>query len=128
MTSFHSFCVTKQHALQHSIANPLPFLTQNLTSRQQQKLHLHECCAHANWEQINAWLRAGYLPGGASLISEPDPVCAACQFGKAHKRSHEADTGHISANHTALGEGVSSDGMEAGCPGRMMTTHGLPSS
>jgi hypothetical protein len=104
------------------------FLPQNLTPKQQQKLHLHERCAHANWEQINAWIHAGSLPSGKSLASEPDPVCAACQFGKAHKHSHKANTGHISTNHSAPGKCISSDGLEAGCPGRIMTTHGLPSS
>ena len=59
-------------------------------------------------------------------MSTPDPVCAACQFGKAHKKSHASDTGHIGIHHTAPGEGVSSDGMEAGVPGRIMTTGGSP--
>jgi hypothetical protein len=55
-------------------------------------------------------------------------VCATCQFGKAHKQSHKANTRHISLDHSAPGEVVSSDGMEAECPGKIMTTHGLPSS
>jgi hypothetical protein len=127
ISSFHRFCAN-QHYVQQlpSVDHPF-FLPHNLTPKQQRKLHLHERCAHANWEQINAWIRTGNLPGGPSLASEPDPICAVCQFGKAHKRSHKADTGNISNNHLAPGDGVSSDGMEAGCPGRMMTTHGLPS-
>ncbi len=108
MTSFHHFCANQHHVHQHPIGTRLPFLTSNLTPRQQRKLHLHEHCAHAHWEQINSWLRAGSLPGGPSLASEPDPVCAACQFGKAHKRSHKADTGHISDAHHAPCDGVSS--------------------
>jgi hypothetical protein len=127
ISSFHRVCAN-QHYVQQlpSVDHPF-FLPHNLTPKQQRKLHLHERCAHANWEQINAWIRTGNLPGSPSLASEPDPICAACQFGKAHKRSHKADTGNISNNHLAPGDGVSSDGMEAGCPGRMMTTHGLPS-
>ncbi len=78
--------------------------------------------------QLNSWIRAGRLPCSPSLASEPDPVCAACQFGKAHKRSHKSDTGHIAKHHLAPGEGVSSNGMEAGCPGRPMTTNGLPAT
>lgn len=53
----------------------------------------------------------------------------ACQFGKAHKCSQKADTGHITKNHTdAQGDQVSFDGMEADCPGQPMTTSGLQSS
>jgi hypothetical protein len=121
VSSFHRFCANNHQLLQHPTGTPLLFLTPNLSPRQQRKLHLHERCAHAHWEQINSWLRAGTLPGGTSLASEPDPVCAACQFGKAQRRSHKADTGHISETHQAPGDGVSSNGMEAGCPGRLMT-------
>ncbi len=128
ISTFHRFCANQTYLQQASPSTNLPFLHLNLTPRQQRKLHLHERCAHAHWDQINTWIRAGCLPGGPQLASEPDPICAACQFGKAHKRSHKADVGHISAQHSAPGDGVSSDGMEAGCPGRMMTTHGLPSS
>jgi hypothetical protein len=100
----------------------------NLTARQLRKLHLHERCNHVHWDLLNSWIRCGALPCDPSLAQEPNPICAACQFGKAHKRTHKTDTGHISQNHNAPGEGVSSDGMEAGCPGRMMTTGGLPSN
>jgi hypothetical protein len=128
MKSFHHYCAHHNLMSPPSKDAPIPLFTPNLTPQQQRKLHLHERCAHAHWEQINSWIRSSSLPGGPSLASEPDPVCAACQFGKAHKWSHKADTGHISAQHSAPGDGVSSDIMEACCPGRMMTTHGLPSS
>lgn len=128
MSTFTLFCANQTY-IKHLSDDVHPsFLYQNVTPKQQRKLHLHERCAHANWEQLNSWIRAGHLPCHPSLASEPDPVCAACQFGKAHKRSHKLDTGHIAKHHLAPGEGVSSDGMEAGCPGRPMTTHGLPSS
>jgi hypothetical protein len=51
----------------------------------------------------------------------------ACQFGKAHKQLHKSSDGHISIDHKAPGHGVSSDGLEVGCPGLVMTTGGLPS-
>ncbi len=104
------------------------FQYNNLTTAQQRKLHLHERCAHANWDQINTWIRSGNLPCDPSLANVPDPVCATCQFGKAHKRTHKANTGGIDSAHSAPGHGVSSDGMEAGCPGRVFTTHGMPST
>jgi hypothetical protein len=126
ITSFQHFCANQTYVQQLPSATHPFYLPHKLTSKQQKKMHLHEHCVHANWEQINACIRAGQLPGGASLASEPDPVCATCQFGKAHKHSHKADIGHISNDHSAPGDGVSSDGMEAGCPGKMMTTHGLP--
>jgi len=54
------------------------------------------------------------------------PSVAACQFGKAHQRSHKSDTGHIAKDHSTPGDGVSLDGMEAGSPGCPVTMHGLP--
>jgi len=29
---------------------------------QPQKMHMHENCAHVNWDQVNAWIRAGSFP------------------------------------------------------------------
>jgi hypothetical protein len=62
------------------------------------------------------------------LAREPDPFCQTFQFGKAHKCSHKCDVGHTAREHHCLGDGVSSDSMEAGCLGRPMTTGGLPTS
>jgi hypothetical protein len=126
MTTFHRFCAHQTFVKPVFSPDNKAFLYQNLTPKQQRKMHLHERCAHVHWGQLNAWIRAGLLPCSPSLASEPDPVCAACQFGKAHKRSHKVDTGHFAKCHSAPGDGVSSDGMEAGCPGRPMTTSGLP--
>jgi hypothetical protein len=100
----------------------------NLMARQCQKLQIHERCAHAHWEQINSWIRSGSLPCDKSLASEPDPICTTCQFGKAHKRSHKSDSGHIARLHHAPGDGVSSDGFEAGAPGKVMTTGSSPTN
>jgi len=100
----------------------------NLTKNQLRKLHMHERCAHAHWDQINTWIRAGLLPCDPSLANEPDPVCSTCQFGKMHKKSHKTNTGHIGAEHTTPGMGVSSDGMEAGVPGQVFSTHGTPTN
>lgn len=99
----------------------------NLTPKQRQKLYLHECCAHENFHNLNRWIRHKKFPNvDPSLANEPDPLCAICQFSKARKRTHKANVGNIRSNHTAPGQGVSSDGMEAGTPGRTFTTKGLP--
>jgi hypothetical protein len=100
----------------------------NLTPNQQRKLHLHEKCNHVHWDQLNIWIREGRLPCDSSLAQEPNPVCATCQFGKAHRKTHKSNTGSISSEHDRPGQGVSSDGLEAGTPGKVMTTHGLPST
>jgi hypothetical protein len=58
----------------------------------------------------------------------PDPVCASCCFGKARRLTHKTRTGHTSKNHTRPGQGVSSDGLESGTPGRPFTTKGSASA
>jgi hypothetical protein len=131
ISSFHRYCAHNGFITQPVTTSSIQDFNpqfRNLTIAQWRKLHLHERCAHAHWEQINCWIRSGLLPCNPSLATEPDPICATCQFGKAHKRSHKSDTGKIAKNVKAPGDGVSSDGMEAGCPERVMTTHGLPTT
>jgi len=100
----------------------------NLTKRQKEKLYLHEMCAHEGFKNLNSWIRAGYFPKvDPSLALEPDPMCAACAFGKARRTTHNTHTGHISHDHTMPGDGVSSDGLESGTPGRPFTTKGSAS-
>jgi hypothetical protein len=101
----------------------------NLTKKQKQKLYLHECCAHEGFANLNSWIRQRKFPLiDPSLANEPDPLCTICQFGKARRKTHNAHNGHISSGHTVPGTGVSSDGMEAGLPGRIFSTKGLPST
>jgi hypothetical protein len=146
--SFTRFCANQGHVLTSSnihtpeilssTPNPhqgaplpkkhQPYHHDNLTSRQCIKLQLHERCAHAHWEQINAWIRSEALPCDTTLASELDPVCATCQFGKAHRRSPKSNSGHIGQHHSSRGDGVSSDGFKAGAPGKVMTTGGSPTN
>jgi hypothetical protein len=57
-----------------------------------------------------------------SLALESDPMCPACAFSKARRISHKTHTGQISKDHINPGDGVSSDGLESGTPGRPFTT------
>jgi hypothetical protein len=99
-----------------------------MTKRQRQKLYLHEMCAHEGFHNLNQWIRHGRFPHiDPSLALEPDPMCPSCTFSKARRLSHNSYTGHISKDHTILGEGVSSDGLESGTPGRPFTTKGSAS-
>jgi len=91
------------------------------------KLILHERCNHMNFQQLNQWIRHGHFPVDAAIANSPDPLCSTCQYGKAKRKSHNTDKGSITASHTFPGAGISTDQMEAGYPGRMMTTKGLPS-
>jgi hypothetical protein len=88
------------------------------------KLLLHECCNHKN--MIDQWIHNGYFNIDPKVASAPDLICAACQYGKAHKKSHNKDKALIKANHTYHGTGVSVNQLEVGYPGKLPTTRGLP--
>ena len=105
-----------------------PYLYENLSKLQRQKLFLHEKSNHEGFTNLNRWIKTGRFPNvPTTLADEPDPICTACAFAIARRQSHKAHVGHISKRHTGPGQGVSSDGMEAGVPGRPFTTKGLPS-
>jgi len=95
--------------------------TPALSPGHQKKLQLHEWCANPNWDQLNAWIRQGLLLCDTNLTNEPDSVCSTCQFGKAHRKTHNCDVGHIGRDHQQH-----FDGMEAGYPSQPMTMSGLP--
>jgi hypothetical protein len=100
----------------------------NLSQVQHLKLLMHERCNHRHMADISKWIRQGLLPVSPSIANCPDPICHACQLGKAHRRPHNKATGGITANASHPGEGVSADQLEAGCPGRIPTTKGLPTT
>jgi hypothetical protein len=104
----------------HCIA-PIQF-KQNLTPQQRIKLLIHERCNHKNMKVINQWIQDGHFNISPNVASAPDPICAACQYGKAHKKPHTKDTSSIAEHHTTPGSGVSVDLLEAGYPGRLPTT------
>lgn len=99
---------------------------QNLTSSQRIKLLMHERCNHKNIETISRWIRQGLLPVDPSVAACPDPICTACQLGKAHRKSHASNKGYITDMCRQPGDGISADQLEAGHPGKIPTTKGLP--
>jgi len=78
--------------------------------------------------QLNTWIRNKHFAIDPTIANTPDPISKACQFGKAMRKLHTTETGKISCEHTYPGAGVSTDQMEAGYPGKMFTTRGLPSN
>ncbi len=109
-------------------ANSIPSTKPNLTNSQRLKLLWHERCNHRSMATINSWIRRGLLPIDPSVASAPDPVCAACQAGKAHRKPHAGHTNSIAAPCTFPGQAVSADQLEAGSPGKIPTTKGLPTT
>jgi hypothetical protein len=98
----------------------------NLSNSQRLKLLWHERCNHRSMPTINSWIRQDLLPVDPSTASTPDPICAACQAGKAHRRAHAKVTNTIAAPCSYPGQQVSADQLEAGYPGKIPTTKGMP--
>jgi hypothetical protein len=73
-------------------------------------------------------MRSGAIQVPKDVIVAPNPVCAACHYGKAHRRTHHSSTGTIGKEHDFPGAGVSADQLEAGCPGLLPTTKGSPTT
>jgi hypothetical protein len=74
------------------------------------------------------WIRCGLLPVDVSVANCPDPICAACQYGKVKRRPHKSFTGSIATSATYPGAGVSANQLEAGCHGCIPTSKCLPTS
>jgi hypothetical protein len=96
---------------------PYPSVTQikpNLSKSQHLKLLMHERCNHRNMADVSQWIRQGLLPVHPSVANCPDPICLACQHGKARRKAHNKSTGGITGASHAPGDGVSADQLEAG--------------
>ena len=110
-----------------SPSSPL-FTTGNLTPAQIIKLKWHNRLNHVSFDQLTKWMRDGTIAAPAAVINCPHPICAACLYGKAKRRPHKNHTGSITHNCNRPGDGVSADQLEAGNPGIVATTKGLPTN
>jgi hypothetical protein len=100
----------------------------NLTPAQTIKLKWHNRLNHVGFDQLTRWMRDGTITAPPAVINCPHPVCTACLFGKAKRRPHKHHTGSITQHCTRPGDGISADQLEAGTPGIVATTKGLPTS
>ncbi len=112
MISYHQYCENQSYLKLAPFLTPRQpaYMYSNFILNQQCKLHLHKCCAHISWEQLNRWIcggqwscNVGYvgglLPCDSSLTSRSSPICVAYQFSKAHQCPHLSYTGHIATTH-----------------------------
>lgn len=74
------------------------------------------------------WIRQGYINVDPAVTAAPDPVCIACQYGKAHRKLHTTGNVSIAARHSFPGAGISSNQLEAGYPGKLSTSCSIPTS
>ncbi len=101
ITSYSDYCAaftvpsTKEVSDPPSLLSSPAQLKQNLSSQQCLKLLIHERCNHHSMKTINHWIRSGLLNIDPSVANTPDPICIACQYGKAHRKQHMFDTGSI---------------------------------
>lgn len=124
IVSYQAFCaLTGRSESSGSTSLPAP-----LTLAQQVKLQWHQRLHHVNFPQLTMWMRQGKIKVPSEVINAHDPICSACQFGKAKRQSHTKCTSPIHGSHTKPDNGVSADQLEAGCPGIIPTNKGAPSS
>jgi hypothetical protein len=124
-STFHALQATDMATSKHHTSHNTPI---NLSPSQRLKLLIHERCNHRNMRDINNWLRNGLLSADPSLANTPDPICHVCLLGKSKRKPHAKSTGSITASVGHPGAGVSADQLEAGCPGRIPTMKGLPTT
>jgi hypothetical protein len=111
-----------------SASQPALGVPANLTPAQLIKLRWHNRLNHMGFDQLTSWMRNGTIDVPSTVTNCPNPICGACLFGKAKRRPHTTHRGSITAHHTTPGAGVSADQFEAGVPGIVPTTKGLPTS
>jgi len=100
----------------------------NLTPSQHIKMRWHNRLNHIGFDQLTSWMKDSTISVPPEVANCPSPMCSACLFGKAKCRPHAQHKGSITSAHTTPGDGVSADQFEAGAPGIVPTTKGLPTS
>lgn len=107
---------------------------QNLTGTQKELLRWHFHLGHIGFEHIKWLARSGFIPvTNPKQFGSADtqiPTCAACEFGKAHKRPTGATSTKtvkdmsIRKGDLLPGQRVSMDHYQSALPGRLYTSKG----
>ena len=99
--------------------------TDNLKPIQREFMLYHHRYGHTHFDQLRRWARLGIIPKKFSNVEAP--VCKACAFADAKKKAASREGRKVDDRHDdAPGAGVSVDTMEAGTPGLLPSTAGLP--
>jgi hypothetical protein len=54
---------------------------------------------------INTWICQDHFKIDPAVANAPGPICAACQFGKVHRKAHTMNHDSITSKHLAPGNG-----------------------
>jgi len=111
---------------------------QNLTEAQKEYLHWHFRLGHLCSDTIQFLLRQPSFGTSQKIRAASrctPPKCAACEYGKAHRKPLQASTstptpekeGGVKANDLYPGSGVSVDHFVSKVPGRLYTSRGKTS-
>ena len=97
-----------------------------LSGRQRRLLQWHERLGHISMDQCIRLSQHGVIP--KELSRGPAPKCRACLEAKAKRRPKGKSTIRNSEQHSSIAPGAvaSTDQLEAGYPGLMPTSRGLP--
>ena len=123
LASFAHVCQTRNQ-IQTEDDKTLYLPQSNLSASTKLLKLWHERLGHMNFPQIQTLAKQGYLP---KEISKCDiPLCASCQYGKAHKRSITQNTTGIlgGPSITKPGQLIHMDQIESTTPGRPLTYSG----
>ena len=102
--------------------------TDNLSPASRKLLRLHHRLGHKGFHDLQKWAAEGINGIPTDVATCQIPMCRACQYGAAKKRSHEkTNTGSVVGAPQGPGDFVSVDQMIAGSPGLIPFESGRPS-
>ena len=91
--------------------------------------NLHHWLGHKGFHDLQKWAAEGINGIPSDVATCPIPMCHACQYGAAKKRSHETNnTGSVVGAPQGPKDFVSVDQMIAGSPGLIPYDSGRPSA
>jgi hypothetical protein len=96
LACYHAYCSAHTAGQLSSPSLEASLEIPSLLSPAQQVKHSWHCrLNHVNFDQLTKWMRLGLVPASKEVINAPAPVCAACNYGKAQRRSRHSSTGII---------------------------------